>query len=105
MKPCLVLTTLPDVAAADALAAQLVEARLAACVSRLAPCQSTYRWQGNVEVAEEVPLLIKTTEAHYAALEALISKAHPYDVPELVVLPITQGLPAYLSWILEETQS
>lgn len=105
MNPCLVLTTLPDAAAADVLAAQLVEARLAACVSRLAPCQSTYRWQGKVEVAAEVPLLIKTTEANYAALEAAITAAHPYDVPELIVLPITQGLPAYLAWILEETQS
>lgn len=103
MSVCLVLTTLPDTAAADALATALVSARLAACVTRLAPAQSVYRWQGQVETASEVPLLIKTTEATYPALEAAVRAAHPYEVPELVVIPISAGLPAYLQWVAAET--
>jgi len=99
----LVLTTLPDRDSAEALAAYLVEARLAACVSVQAPCRSLYRWQGTVEAAEEVPLLIKTTADRYDALAALIQAHHPYDVPEIIALPIAQGLPAYLNWVAEET--
>ncbi len=99
----LVLTNLPDADHARTLAAQLVEARLAACVSILAPCTSVYRWQGAIESATEVPLLIKTTRARYAALEAAIRAAHPYELPEIVAVPIVRGLPGYLDWIAAET--
>ncbi len=104
MTVLVVLTNCPDAASADALAAALVEARLAACVNVLAPCRSVYRWQGAVERAEEVPLLIKTTVDRYAALEAGIRARHPYEVPEIVALPVDRGLPDYLRWVAEETR-
>lgn len=98
-----VLTNLPDDASARALAARLVESGLAACVNVLSPCRSVYRWQGAVEDAVEVPLVIKTTRARYAELERAIVDAHPFDVPEIIALPVTLGLPAYLDWIAAET--
>ncbi|MGE5468415.1 MAG: divalent-cation tolerance protein CutA [Ignavibacteria bacterium] len=103
MEALLVITTLPDEASAEALAARLVESRVAACVNILAPCRSVYRWQGKVEDAQEVPLLIKTTAARYADLEAAIRAAHPYELPEIVALPVAQGLPDYLAWVAAET--
>ena len=104
MTALLVLTNLPDRPSAEALAAALVEARLAACVNILAPCRSVYRWQGAVETADEVPLLIKTSAARYAALEAAIRAQHPYELPEVIAIPITQGLPDYLAWVDAETR-
>jgi periplasmic divalent cation tolerance protein len=101
--PLLVLTNLPDHAAAEMLANTLIETRLAACITILAPCRSVYRWQGALESADEVPLLIKTTEARYAALETAIRTLHPYDLPEVIALPITHGLPDYLAWVAAET--
>ncbi|AVR90153.1 divalent-cation tolerance protein CutA [Thauera aromatica] len=95
----IVLTTLPDPAAAQALAATLIEDGLAACVNVLAPCTSVYRWQGKIETATETPLLIKTTAAVYPALEAAIGARHPYELPEIVAVPVERGLPAYLDWV------
>ena len=95
----LVLTTLPDQASADTLAARLVGEHLAACVNILAPCRSVYRWQGAVEAASEIPLLIKTTLACYPALEAAVQALHPYEIPELIALPVTCGMAAYLDWV------
>lgn len=103
MEALLVLTNLPDAASARALAGALVEARLAACVNILAPCRSVYRWQDKIEDAAEVPLLIKTTAARYAALEAAIRARHPYELPEIVAVPIARGLPGYLAWVAAET--
>ncbi|ANQ83412.1 divalent-cation tolerance protein CutA [Azoarcus olearius] len=99
----LVLTTLPDADSAAALGARLVEERLAACVNILAPCASVYRWQGRVETATEVPLLIKTSAARYAALETAILAEHPYELPEIVAVPVQRGLPGYLDWVSTET--
>lgn len=99
----LVLTTLPDADTAARIARQLVDARLAACVSVLAPCTSVYRWQGQTETATEVPLLIKTPRARYADLEAALRAAHPYELPEIVAVPVSEGLPAYLAWVAGET--
>lgn len=103
MEALLVLTNLPDAASARILADHLVTARLAACVNILAPCRSVYRWQGAIEDAEEVPLLIKTTTARYAELEAAIRAGHPYELPEIVAVPLSRGLPAYLAWVATET--
>ena len=103
MEALLVLTNLPDAASARLLADHLVTARLAACVNILAPCRSVYRWQGAIEDAEEVPLLIKTTTARYAELEAAIRAGHPYELPEIVAVPLSRGLPAYLAWVATET--
>jgi periplasmic divalent cation tolerance protein len=99
----LVITNLPDRPSAEKLARRLIEARAAACVNQLAPCTSTYRWKGNVETATEVPLLIKTTQAAYPRLEKLIREAHPYELPEIIAVQVTAGLPAYLDWVNSET--
>ena len=103
MRTLLVLTNLPDLPAAQKLADALIEQRVAACVNILAPCRSVYRWQGKVQHDEEQPMLIKTTEECYAALEAAIRAGHPYELPEIVALPIERGLPAYLDWVAAET--
>ena len=100
----LVMTNVPDATNAEALARVLVEGRLAACVNILPGVQSVYQWQGAVEQANEVTLLIKTVQSRYAELEAAIKAAHPYQVPEIVALPIVAGLPAYLHWIAQETK-
>jgi periplasmic divalent cation tolerance protein len=103
MSTLLVLTNLPDRAAAERIADLLVEQRLAACVNVLAPCRSVYRWKGALQRDEEHPVLIKTTSERYAALEQALRAAHPYELPEIVALPIERGLPAYLEWVAAET--
>jgi periplasmic divalent cation tolerance protein len=99
----MVLTNLPDRAAAEALAAQLVAHRVAACVNILSPCRSVFRWEGRVQHEEEHPLLIKTTSERYAELERTIRAGHPYELPEIVAVPIERGLAEYLRWLAEET--
>lgn len=103
MEPLLIITNCPDEETANAIALAVVEARLAACVNILPRVQSIYRWQGVVESAAEIPLFIKSTAASYPALEKTIRQLHPYDVPEIIAFPITQGLPAYLNWLAAET--
>jgi periplasmic divalent cation tolerance protein len=104
MSTLLVLTNLPDRAAAERLADTLIEGRFAACVNILAPCRSVYRWKGAVQHDEEHPMLIKTTTERYAALEQAIRAGHPYELPEIVAVPIERGLPAYLAWVADETR-
>ena len=104
MEPLLILTNVPDTASAEKLAHALIESRAAACVNVLAQCHSIYRWQGAVETAEEVPLLIKTAPARYPALEAAIRERHPYELPEIIAVPLSHGLPEYLGWVVAETQ-
>lgn len=99
----LVLTNLPDRISATGIAERLVTERLAACANLLAPCTSIYHWAGKVESATEVPLLIKTTPDRYAAVEQRILELHPYELPEIVQVPLSGGLPAYLQWIAQET--
>jgi len=100
----LVITNLPDRDSAAKLAQALVEQRLAACVNILSPCRSFYRWKGKTEAAEEFPLLIKTTRERYAALETAIRAGHPYELPEIIAVPVKAGLPAYLEWVDSETR-
>jgi periplasmic divalent cation tolerance protein len=100
----LVITSLPDRASADALARALVERRAAACVNVLAPCTSVYRWKGAVETAEEYPLFAKTTRDRYSLLERVVRELHPYELPEIIAVPIGGGLPAYLDWVVAETR-
>lgn len=99
-----VLTNCPDETCADRIARALVEQQLAACVNRLAPVRSIYRWQGAIEQTEEIPLLVKTTRERYPELEAAIRSMHPYSVPEILALPIATGYAAYLRWVEDETQ-
>ena len=103
MSALMVLTNLPDRAAAEALAARLIERRVAACVNVLSPCRSVFRWEGRVQHDEEHPLLIKTTSERYPELEQTIRAGHPYELPEIVAVPIERGLPEYLRWLAEET--
>jgi periplasmic divalent cation tolerance protein len=98
----LVLTNLPDRESAGRIARLLVEARLAACVNVFAPCSSTYRWRGSIEVADEIPLLIKTTVSAYARVESLILAQHPYELPEIIRVPLETGLAGYLQWVNSE---
>jgi len=101
----LVLTNLPDRAAAERLADMVIERRLAACVNILAPCRSVYRWKGAVQHDDEHPMLIKTTAERYAELEQALRGGHPYELPEIIAVPIERGLPAYLAWVATETSS
>jgi periplasmic divalent cation tolerance protein len=98
-----VLTNLPDRAAATELATLLIEHCHAACVNILAECTSVYRWEGEVRVTTEVPLLIKTTLSEYARLEAKIRAHHPYELPEILSIPVSAGLPAYLDWVHKQS--
>ncbi|KAL1405318.1 hypothetical protein Q8F55_008945 [Vanrija albida] len=88
-------------AASDTLARSLVGARVAACVNRVPGVKSTYRWKGEVVVDDEEVLVVKTTRAAFPALEELVTKEHPYDVPEIIALPIVAGNQAYLDWLRE----
>ena len=98
-----VLTNLPDRDAAMKLARALVERRLAACVNILGEASSIYWWRGEIETASEVPVLIKTRSGLYPELEAAIKKVHPYELPEIIAVPVVLGLPAYLDWVTAET--
>lgn len=105
MAALLVLTNLPDRAAAERLADRVVESKLAACVNILAPCRSVYRWKDAVQHDEEHPMLIKTTQERYKALEQALREGHPYELPEIIAVPIDRGLPAYLDWVAAETKA
>ncbi len=98
------MTNVPDTSTALAIGRQLVEKKLAACVSQIPGVRSIYRWQGAIEEAGEITILIKTTQARYSELESTIKTLHPHDVPEIIVLPIVGGFPPYLDWIERETE-
>ncbi len=98
-----VLSTAPDAGQAERLARSLVEERLAACVSRVPGMTSLYHWEGDVETADEVLLIIKTHASRAPELTRRLRELHPYEVPEILVLPVAAGLPGYLDWIRTET--
>jgi len=95
----LVLCSCPDTETAHELADSLIDARLAACVNISAPSRSLYRWQGETETAEEILLNIKTLAKHYPRVEQHLRQRHPYQTPEIIALPVTEGLPDYLKWV------
>ncbi len=101
----LVFTNLPDRATAVRISDALVEEGAAACVNILPESASVYRWHGKVERASEVPLLIKTTRETYPHLESALRRLHPYEVPEIIALPVTAGLPEYLNWVAQESKT
>ena len=94
-----VLTTCATPAEADALASALVERRLAACVNAVADVVSTYRWQGAVQRERETLLVIKTTEARLAAIEAVIHERSGYELPEMIAIAVEGGSKRYLDWV------
>jgi periplasmic divalent cation tolerance protein len=103
-KPLLIMTNVPDADVAQRIAQALVEQRLAACVNILPGVKSVYRWQGVVEESNEHTLLIKAARLRYAEVEAAIKALHPYQLPEVIAVPVAAGLPAYLAWIEQETK-
>ena len=105
MNTLLVLMNLPDRAAAERLADLVVEKNLAACVQHPCAVPLRHRWKGAVQHDEEHPMLIKTTVERYPALEQALRAGHPYELPEIIALPIERGLPAYLDWVAAETKA
>ena len=105
MKSMLVICNAPDQDTARHIARTLVEERLAACVNILPACRSVYRWQGELEEDSELPLLIKTTEEAYPALQHRLVVLHPYEVPEIIAVEIAHVLPAYLTLVCESVVS
>jgi periplasmic divalent cation tolerance protein len=99
-----VLSTVPDEATAERIAKALVEERLAACVNRVPGVGSIYRWQGAIEESEEILLVIKTHARRAPQVTQRLRELHPYEIPEILVLPVAAGLGAYLDWIRRETQ-
>lgn len=103
MADCLqVLTTTPTREDAERLAGALVERRLAACVQVVGPIQSTYRWQGQIEVAEEYQCVVKTLAEIYPELEQAIRELHPYEVPEILAVPVAALSAAYREWLVAQ---
>ena len=94
-----VMVTCPSRAVARRLATAVVEQGLAACVNGLPAVESTFRWQGKVARCREVLLIIKTTAARFASLNAAVVSLHPYDVPEVIAVPVSCGHPPYLRWV------
>jgi periplasmic divalent cation tolerance protein len=99
----LILTTLPDAAVAQKLAADALTARLCACVTQLGAVQSRYHWQGTIETAQEIQLLFKTSCARALELEQYIQAHHPYNTPEILSWQATASA-AYGQWVIAETQ-
>jgi periplasmic divalent cation tolerance protein len=95
----LLLCTVPDRETAKHLAGMLVEQGLAACVNISSPITSIYRWQGKTEQSEEFQLVIKTTKDRYPACESALLAEHPYELPEIIAVPVEQGLDGYLNWV------
>ena len=100
----LVISNAPDLLLAKRIAHVLVEDGLAACVNLGAPVLSIYRWQGEIEGADEIPLWIKTTTGRQQAVVQALAKLHPYDVPEIIVVPVIGGSASYLDWVREQSK-
>jgi len=104
-KVLIVLSTCPTAEVAAAIAQALVAERLAACVNQLPGVRSTYIWKREVQTDEEVLLAIKTTEPGFAALEKRLLSLHPYELPELIAIPVCAGAENYLAWVRENVKS
>jgi len=100
----LILTTVPAAARAEAIARSLVDERLAACVNVLSTMTSFYRWQGKIEQEDERQIVIKTTRDRVAAVQTRLRDLHAYEVPEFLVLPVSDGSTGYLDWVRKETR-
>lgn len=98
-----VMVTAPNQEEADRLAKRVVQDRLAACATTVVGAESTYWWEGKLVKEREVLLLLKTTVDKFSSLQQAIQQIHPYKVPEIIALPIKNGLPQYLEWVKQET--
>ncbi|MCL2629710.1 MAG: divalent-cation tolerance protein CutA [Alphaproteobacteria bacterium] len=104
MAYCIIFSTAGSQIEADKIAAALLENRVASCV-QMTPIQSAYHWKGKVERADEIHLVVKTRDELYPKVAEIIKSNHSYETPQIVKIPITDGLPAYLDWIKSETKS
>lgn len=95
----IVIINMPNQTSATLLAENLIKNKLAGCVNILAPCESIYMWENQIEKSQEIPLLVKTLESKYNDLESFVLAHHDYDIPEIIALPIIKGLNTYLNWI------
>ena len=99
----LVQTSCPDNDSAIALAQRIIKGKMAACVNVLPSVTSIYEWKDEIKQDSEILLLIKTTKSRYTDLQTLICESHPYELPEVIAVPISDGLPEFLSWIDDTT--
>jgi periplasmic divalent cation tolerance protein len=100
----LLLCTCPNRSTADVIATALLEERIAACVNHIPGIKSMYRWEGRVQQDDEILVLIKTTRERYPQVEATIGKLHPYELPEIIGVPLAAGSDTYLNWIKNSTE-
>lgn len=105
MPVLLCLTTCPDIDCAHRIAEALVAERLAACVNIIPGLRSVYRWEGKVERTDEVQLLAKTTHAQVERLQQRLLELHPHELPEVLLVETSGGLPGYLDWVAAETRT
>lgn len=98
-----ILITVPSRREAVRIGQAIVKKKLAACANILSPVTSIFRWKGRIEKSREALLIVKTTGRRYAALAKLIGSIHPYEVPEIIALKVTKGLPRYIAWVQRET--
>ena len=104
-KIIVVFVTCPTPVVARRLAQRLIERRLAACVNAVPAVESTFRWQGKIEYCRETLLIIKTSAARFERLRRAIKDLHPYDVPEIIALPVVAGYAPYLRWVMASSQA
>ena len=98
----MVFCNAPDIDIAEKIAHELVNRRQAACVNILFPCKSVYRWNDTIEKAQEIPMIIKTTQEAMDELMQTITELHPYEVPEILALNVSEGLPGYCEWLRQQ---
>ena len=96
-----VFSTFPDVETARRIARELIDDKFAACANVISKIESIYRWQGKLEQGEETLVFFKTSAARYPAFQEKLKSLHPYEVPEIVCIPVSAGWPAYLGWVAE----
>jgi periplasmic divalent cation tolerance protein len=100
----LALSTFPDIETAGRIARELVTENFAACANIIPAVESVYRWQGKIESGNEALAFFKTTAARSAAFQEKLKSLHPYEVPEIIFIPVTAGLPEYLHWVVDNSR-
>lgn len=95
----IILCTCPDIKTGNDIASMLIKNKLAACINIVPGITSVYEWQGKIETSQEHLLIIKSHQCRYTLIESAIVEMHPYELPEIITVPIEQGLPDYLQWI------